>query len=155
MYTQRLPHPFRRGMQDNCSYLDHIKVGLLFFYMVYRGKLLCNVIFVASYWIKLQVDYKVLHYTYKALNNHAPPYINEMMIKYELRRSLRSSCKCMLVVPKIREIWSRSCAAAVLWNDLCADGLTGSDSLAEFVKTRLKTNLFNKYFQPLTLSPPF
>ena len=38
-----------------------------------------------------------------------------------------------------------SYAAAVVWNDLCDDNLTGSDSVDEF-KARLKTHLFNKYF---------
>ena len=35
--------------------------------------------------------------------------------------------------------------AAVLWNDLCDDDVTRSDSVAEF-KARLKIHLFNKYF---------
>ena len=63
--------------------------------------------------------------------------------------TLRSSSKCMLVVPKIRTkgygARSFSYAAAVLWNDLCDDDFTGSDSIAEF-KARLKTQLFKKYF---------
>ena len=46
----------------------------------------------------------------------------------------------MHVVPKIRTkgygARSLSYAAAVMWNDLCDDGLTGSDSVAEF-KARL------------------
>ena len=32
--------------------------------------------------VDARVDYKVLLYTYKAYNNHAPPYINEMITKY-------------------------------------------------------------------------
>ena len=49
---------------------------------------------------------------------------------------------------------SVSYAASVLWNDLCDDGLTRADSVAEF-KAGLKTHLFNKYFQRAILSPPF
>ena len=45
-------------------------------------------------------------------------------------------------------------AKALLWNDLRDDGLTGSESVAEF-KARLKTHIFNKYFQPSTLLPLF
>ena len=60
----------------------------------------------------------------------------------------------MLVVQKIRTkgygARSFSYAAAVLWNDLCDDDLTGSDSVAEFKAEnssfKLKTHLFNKYF---------
>ena len=37
----------------------------------------------------------------------------------------------------------------VPWNDLCDDSFTGPDSVAES-RAKLKTHLFNKYFQPAT-----
>ena len=72
-----------------------------------------------------------------------------MITKYEPKTTLRSSSKCMLVVPKIRTkgygVRYSLYAAAELWNDLCDDDLTGSDPVAKF-KARLKTHFFNKYF---------
>ena len=72
-----------------------------------------------------------------------------MITKYRSRRQLRSSGKCMFVVPKIRTkgygAQSFLYASAMLWNDLCDDRLTEADSVAVF-KGRLKTHLFSRYF---------
>ena len=66
---------------------------------------------------KLRVDYKMLLYTFY---DHERPYICDMITKYKQRKQLRSSDKCMLVVPKIRtkEYDARSFlyASATLWN---------------------------------------
>ena len=91
----------------------------------------------------------MLLYTYKALNDHAPPYMCKIVTKYELRRQLRSSGKWMVIVPKIRtnRYGARSFlyALVMFWNDLCGDRLTVADYISVF-KGRLKTHLFNKYF---------
>ena len=84
--------------------------------------------------MELRFDYKVLLYTYKAFNNHALPSISELITKYESRRALRLSSKCVVVAPIIQTkgyARSFSYATTVLWNALCDDGLTGSDSVAE------------------------
>jgi len=46
--------------------------------------------------------YKLLMYTYKALNSTAPVYLEELVIHYHPRRSLRSESGCLLCVPKKR-----------------------------------------------------
>ena len=79
----------------------------------------------------------------------APPYICEIVTKYEPRRQLRRSGKCMLVVPKIRTkgdgARSLFYASAMLRNYVFDDRLTEADSVAVF-KGRLKTYLSNRYF---------
>ena len=61
------------------------------------------------------------------------------MIDNDNLYSIVSSNKCML---KIRDMAygarSFSYAAAILWNNLYDDGLTRSDSVAEFNNARLK-----------------
>ena len=72
-----------------------------------------------------------------------------IVTKYEPRRQLKSSSKCMYVVPKVRtkKYGARSFlyASVMLWNGLCDDRLTEADSIAVF-KGRLKTHLFNRNF---------
>ena len=78
----------------------------------------------------------MLLYTYKALHDHVPPYVCEMITKYEPRRQLRSSGKCMLVVLKnsTKGYGAQSIlyASATSGNDLCDDGLTEADSVIIF-----------------------
>ena len=99
--------------------------------------------------VELRVDYKMLLYTYKAFYDHAPPYICDMITKYKPRRQLRSSDKCMLVVPKIRTkgYGARSFlyASATLLNELCDDRLTEANSVLLSFKGRLET-LFNNLY---------
>ena len=70
----------------------------------------------------MRVHFKVLLYTYKGLNDHAPSYICDMIEIYKPGKPLRSGSQCMLVVPKIRTKGHGgrkfSYAAAILWNDL-------------------------------------
>ena len=46
--------------------------------------------------IKLHVHFKVLLYTYKGLNEHAPAYMCDMLEIYKLGKPLRSGSQCML-----------------------------------------------------------
>ena len=108
----------------------------------------CDLVKVSTYYlhwlpVELHVDYRMLIYTYNALYHHAPPYICEIVTKYESRRQLRSSGKCVLIVPKVRTNGARSFLdASATWNDLCDDCLTEVDFVAVF-KGRLKIHLFN------------
>ena len=57
--------------------------------------------------------------------DHPPPYFCEIVIKYKLKRQIRSSGKCMYVVLKIssKGYGARSFlyASATLSNELCDD----------------------------------
>ena len=52
--------------------------------------------------IKLRVHFKVLLYTYKGLNDHAPSCICDMIEIYKPAKPLRSGRQRMLVVPKTK-----------------------------------------------------
>ena len=99
--------------------------------------------------VNMRIMYTVLLYTYKALHECAPPYICELIELYVPRRSLRSSSRCMLDVPKIRTKKYRarqfSYATAILWNAISDDGLNNSEHVDDFKKI-MKTYLFKEYF---------
>lgn len=99
--------------------------------------------------IKMRVHFKVLLYTYKGLNDHAPSYICDMIEIYKPGKPLRSGSQCMLVVPKIRTKGyggrKFSYAAAILWNDLHSIDLKRVETVSAF-KSGLKTYLFKLYF---------
>ena len=65
--------------------------------------------------------YKLLVYTYKAINSTASAYLEELVIPYHPRRSLRSESSCLLCVPKTRTAtYGNHCfskSAASLWNN--------------------------------------
>ena len=87
--------------------------------------------------IGLRVHFKIIHYTYKKLNEHAPPYICDMMETYNKPpKSLRSGSQCMLVFPKIRTKGYggqiNSYAAATLWNDLNGTDLKKGETVSAF-----------------------
>ena len=62
----------------------------------------------------------------RTLLDQTPPYICEIVSKYKPRRQLRSSEKCMLVIPKNRtqrfDLFFLY-ASAKLWKDVCGDRL--------------------------------
>ena len=81
---------------------------------------------------------------YKALNNLAPVYISNLLVRYEPSRNLRSTDKYLLQIPKTRlkTYGDRafSVSAPRLWNVLPMEiKLSPSDSV---FKNRLKTHLF-------------
>ncbi len=98
--------------------------------------------------VKYRVEFKILLLTYKALNNLAPPYLNQLLQVYTPSRALRSSSSISLVVPRIRLTTmgarSYSYAAPRLWNSLPLD-IRNSNCLLTF-KTRLKTYFFRQAF---------
>ena len=91
-----------------------------------------------------RITFKLLLLTFKALNNMAPSYICDLLVKYKPSRTLRSSDASLLVVPQsqLATYGDRafSIAAPRLWNNLplC---LRNCSSLAVF-KSELKTYLF-------------
>lgn len=98
------------------------------------------------HWLPVQyrIQYKILLYTYKALNGMAPDYLKELITQYVPTRSLRSASGCLLTVPTTRTTTygSRcfSASAPQLWNRL-PENIKYSRTLVTF-KKNLKTYLF-------------
>ena len=82
----------------------------------------CHLCFIIFIGLELRVHFKVLLYTYKGLNEHAPPYICDVIEIYKPAKPLRSGSQYILAVLKIRTKGydGRKCsyAEATLWNDL-------------------------------------
>ena len=92
-------------------------------------------------------EYKVLLMVFKALHNTAPVYIKDMIKLYQSSRTLRSSDKILLEVPKCRTKYgerSFMCMIPRLWNKLPSELRTVS-VLSVFQRS-LKTHLFRKAY---------
>ena len=91
-----------------------------------------------------RIHYKILCLTYKALNNLAPDYLSGAIARYQPTRSLRSSEKGLLVVPKVRTKTYGSRAFAhtgpKLYNSL-PEEIRLAPTYNTF-RARLKTHLF-------------
>lgn len=98
--------------------------------------------------IEFRVKYKLILHAYKALHDMAPNYIKDMLQPYRPTRSLRSSSKLMLEVPRSRTVTygqrSLRVITAKLWNDL-PTSLKSETELQRF-KSSLKTVLFRKCY---------
>ena len=106
------------------------------------------------HWIPVaeRIHFKILLLTFKSLNGMAPFYLRELLSPYILSRTLRSSSKSSLVIPRcnLKTYGQRafSYTAPVLWNSLPED-MRSCKSLTTF-KTKLKTFLLKRIFK-LTL----
>ena len=103
------------------------------------------------HWLPVQyrIIYKILLFTYKALNDLAPSYIRDLITDYvPLRSSLRSSNMNYLVQPRSNFVKcgdrSFAVAAPKLWNSLplC---IRNASNLHAF-KSMLKTHLYKEAF---------
>ncbi|XP_075334697.1 uncharacterized protein LOC142396039 [Odontesthes bonariensis] len=98
--------------------------------------------------VKFRIEFKILLLTYKALNDRAPSYLKDLIVRYFPNRSLRSETAGLLEVPRVSK--SRmggrafSYQAPLLWNKLPVN-VRDADTLSTF-KTRLKTFLFYKAY---------
>ena len=107
-------------------------------------------IFKSLHWLPVheRIDFKLLLLTFKALNNLAPPYLQELLPLYKPTRSLRSSNKGLLIVPryKLKTYGYRSFSfqAPALWNSL-PDEVRACTDLGAF-KSKIKTFLFKRAF---------
>ena len=106
------------------------------------------------HWLPVQqrVEYKVLLYTYKALNNISPQYISDLLDPYKPKRSLRSETQNRLEPPPRSARYvayggrSFKHAAPALWNTI-PDDLRNACSLPlDSFKRKLKTYLFSKAY---------
>jgi hypothetical protein len=97
--------------------------------------------------IHLRIQFKILLLCYRIQNEMAPGYLCDLLKPYHQERTLRSSTKFLLHVPKtkLKRYGDRafSSVAPVLWNNLPAD-IKDSATLPSFKKS-LKTYLFGKF----------
>ena len=100
--------------------------------------------------VAVRIEFKILVLVFKAYHDIAPLYISEMITKHEPTRSLRSSSKRLLIVPRYNlETCGRrafSVNGPILWNSL-PDNIREPESLSTF-KKQIKTFLvlFKKHF---------
>ena len=102
------------------------------------------------HWLPVQsrINYKVLLFIYKCLNNIAPVYLSSLLLSYQPTRALRSCHKQLLQIPrsKLKNFGDNafSSFAPKLWNTLPED-IRCADTLDKF-KSKLKTHLFLKCY---------
>ena len=98
--------------------------------------------------VDMRIKFKILLFTFKALNNQAPLYITELLEEYAPTRSLRSGSKHLLKCERsrLKTYGDRSFAVAApsLWNTLPLH-IKVSESVDTF-KHNLKTYLFKKSY---------
>lgn len=103
------------------------------------------------HWLPLQyrIMYKILLYVYKALHGKAPKYLKDMIRPVVKSRTLRSSSKPLLIIPKTRTVRhgdrAFSHAAPLLWNQLPLDIMRSETT--DLFKKLLKTHLFKLAFK--------
>ena len=101
----------------------------------------------ALHWLPIKhcIDFKILLFTYKALNGLAPQYLNELLLLYNPPHPLHSQNSGNLIIPRISKSTaggrSFSYLAPKLWNNLLYI-VREADTLLQF-KSTLKTHLFN------------
>ena len=106
---------------------------------------------ITLHWLPIsrRIEYKILLFTYKALNDAAPSYISDMLNVHKSVRPLRSRSHVELVVPKtrLRTFGDKSFekAAPELWNAL-PESVKCAESINLF-KKRLKTHLFRLAYE--------
>ena len=97
--------------------------------------------------VAVRIEFKILVLVFKAYHGIAPPYISDN----EPTRSLRSSSKRLLVVPRYNlKTYGRrafSVNAPMLWNSL-PNNIRETESLSTF-KKQIKTFLLNVLFKKL------
>ena len=95
-----------------------------------------------------RINFKIMLYTYKALNGLAPGYLTELLQVQPLRRSLRSNDNLNLTVPRTKLVSAGDRAFAVcapkLWNKLPIK-IKSAPNVTTFKKL-VKTYLFNLAF---------
>ena len=102
------------------------------------------------HWLPIhrRIEFKIILLVYLCLHDIAPQYLAEMLTTHAVTRSLRSTDKQLLVVPrsKLKRHGDRSfnVVAPVLWNSL-PECMKSSSSVASFKRT-LKTFLFRQEY---------
>ncbi len=101
--------------------------------------------------VHLRIEFKILLYVFKSINNLAPSYLSDQLYPYNPTRNLRSGDQRLLSVPRSRLKHRGDRAFAVagprLWNSLPAY-IRSAQSLTVF-KSSLKTYFFSLAFNSL------
>ena len=99
--------------------------------------------------VRRRIQFKILLFTYKALNDLAPPYIAELVNMYIPKKNLRSQHEYRLNPPKtkLKTYGDRGfeAASAKEWNILPLN-IKLAPSLTTF-KSHLKTHLFRQHYE--------
>ena len=103
------------------------------------------------HWLPIhrRIEFKILLLVYLCLHDIAPQYLAEMLTTHAVTRSLRSTDKQLLVVP--RSILKRhgdhsfNVVAPVLWNSL-PECMKSSSSVVAYFKRTQKTFLFRQEY---------
>ena len=94
--------------------------------------------------VRFRIEYKILLFVYKAMNDLGPSYLKEVLVPYKPQRTLRSGTQGLLKVPASNMVTvgdrAFSKAGPVLWNVLPSH-IRDIKSLDAF-KQSLKTHLF-------------
>lgn len=95
-----------------------------------------------------RIDFKILLLVFKALNGLSPSYLSDLLLSYEPTRTLRSSGRGLLLIPKVRTKTHGEAAFCYygphLWNSLPEDLRTAES--VDIFKNKLKTHLFSLAF---------
>ena len=100
--------------------------------------------------VKYRIDFKILCYAFKCLNNLSPVYLNELVEMYQPCRTLRSSSALLMKECMHSSNFSLKAfqnIAPSLWNPLSTKCKTSSNFYA--FRKCLKTELFSRAFSDL------
>lgn len=101
--------------------------------------------------VRFRVNFKIILFVYKCLNNLAPLYLSELLEHYNPSRDLRSGTQKLLSIPRYR-LKHRgyrvfAIAGPTLWNSL-PNHVRSAPDLSVF-KSRLKTHFYSIAFNNL------
>jgi len=105
--------------------------------------------------VEKRIKFKILTMMHKSINGVAPEYLQDLVVKHNPGRNLRSGNRNLLIVPFTKSTLVEKCAFSVagpkLWNDLPAS-LRSTSNFSDF-KKHLKTYLFSEHFKLLIHIP--
>ena len=95
-----------------------------------------------------RIDFKILLLVFKALNGLSPSYLSDLLLTYKPSRTLRSSDRGLLLIPKVRTKTHGEAAfchyGPRLWNSLPEDLRAAAN--VDIFKSKVKTHLFSLAF---------
>jgi len=103
----------------------------------------------ALHWLPIEyrVQYKLAVLTFNARTSASPHYLSSLINNYQPSRSLRSSNRHLLDVPRSKSVFSSRgfrIAGPQIWNSL-PDSVRQSETIGVF-RSKLKTSLFQSAF---------
>jgi hypothetical protein len=103
-------------------------------------------------WLRVEerIIYKIAVVTFNVIHHHQPAYLDSLITVKVASRTLRSSSRIVLTLPKFickSAMQSFAYCAPYVWNNL--SDLTCAATSVETFKKRLKTELFRNYPIPV------